>query len=249
MSGSVRFAAARTPAHPLTVECRTVGNGGFCQIEGGFDRPDSDALGIVSTPAGPGATVPMTDRNPRRAPVPVGDVVAGDPPVPITVWPVPAPQASETMSNAMGVRLVHNLTHPSDLIIDLAVGPQLAQAVIAAHRRSHLQAPRPVGWGREPAALIVTGWPIDDAAPLPDFFGRCRAGLAPGGCVAVLLPHGDCTAPVDIVIAAKRAGLAYLQHIVAADRPPQRGERAQLDIHTDVLILTRRATDTGVTDG
>ena len=133
----------------------------------------------------------MTDRNHHRAPVPVGDVVPGDPPVPITVWPVPAPQEGETMSNAMGVRLVHNLTHPSDLIIDLAEGPQLARAIIAAHRRSHLQAARaPVGWGRESATLIVTGWPLADASPV-DFFLRCRAHLVPGGCVAVLLAHGD----------------------------------------------------------
>jgi hypothetical protein len=59
--------------------------------------------------------------------------------------------------------------------------------------------------------------------------------------VAVLLPHGDLILPVDVVTAAKRAGLAYLQHIVAADRPPRRGQHAQLDIHTDVLILTRSA--------
>ncbi len=191
----------------------------------------------------------MTDRHPRRAPIPVGDVVPGDPPVPITVWPVPAPQQGETMSNAMGVRLVHNLTHPSDLIIDLAVGPQLARAVIAAHRRTHLHAPRQVGWGREAAALIVTGWPVDDAASPVDFFARCRTNLTPGGCIAVLLPHGDVIAPVDVVIAAKRARLAYLQHIVAADRLPRRGRRAQLDIHTDVLILTRSVTKTGAADG
>lgn len=192
----------------------------------------------------------MTDRNPCRAPVPVGDVVPGDPPVPITVWPVPAPQEGETMSNAMGVRLVHNLTHPSDLIIDLAVGPQLARAVIAAHRRSHLHTPRQVGWGREAATLIVTGWPVDDTTSPMEFLLRCRASLIPGGCVAVLLPHGDVTLPVDVVIAAKRAGLAYLQHVVAADRPPRRGQRAQLDIHTDVLILTLSAqTETGGTDG
>ncbi|MER5337985.1 hypothetical protein [Micromonospora sp. NPDC002717] len=190
----------------------------------------------------------MTDKNPRRAPTPVGDVVPGDPPVPITVWPVPAPQEGETLSNAMGVRLVHNLTHPSDLIIDLAVGPQLARAVIAAHRRSHLHAPRQVGWGREAATLIVTGWPLDAASPV-EFFVRCRASLVPGGCVAVLLPHDDVTLPVDVIIAAKRAGLAYLQHIVAVDRPPRRGQRAQLDIHTDVLILTRSASETGGTDG
>ncbi|MET8364438.1 hypothetical protein ABZU53_12800 [Micromonospora sp. NPDC005194] len=182
----------------------------------------------------------MTDRIHRRAPVPVGDVVDGDLPVPITLWPVPAPDQGETMSNAMGVRLVHNLTHPSDLVIDLAEGPQLARAVIAAHRRSHLQIARPVGWGREPATLIVTGWPVDDTSPV-EFFGRCRATLAPGGCVAVLLPHGDVTLPVDVVIAAKRAGLAYLQHIVAADRPPRRGQQAQLNIHTDVLLFAKSA--------
>ncbi|MEV6812574.1 hypothetical protein [Micromonospora sp. NPDC051296] len=169
--------------------------------------------------------------------------------MPITVWPIPAPAGGETMSNAMGVRLVHNLTHPSDLVIDLAVGPQLARAVIAAHRRSHLDAPRQLGWGREPATLIVTGWPLDDAMSPGEFFARCRAGLVPGGCVAVLLPHGDLVLPVDIVIAAKRAGLAYLQHVVAADRPPRPGQRTQLDIHTDVLILTRSTTETGGANG
>ncbi|WP_434739339.1 hypothetical protein [Micromonospora sp. SH-82] len=169
--------------------------------------------------------------------------------MPITVWPVPAPEQGETMSNAMGVRLVHNLTHPSGLVVDLAVGPQLARAVIASHRRSHLHPTHPGGWGREPVALIVTGWPVDDAAGPVAFFRRCRSGLMPGGCVAVLLPHGDATLPVDVVIAAKRAGLAYLQHVVAADRPPRRGQRTQLDIHTDVLILTRSATDTGVAHG
>ncbi|MET7808568.1 hypothetical protein [Micromonospora chersina] len=161
--------------------------------------------------------------------------------MPITVWPVPAPQPGETMSNAMGLRLVHNLTHPSDLIIDLAEGPQLACAIIAAHRRSHLQAARQGGWGREAATLIVTGWPVDDTASPVAFFGRCHASLVPGGCVAVLLPHGDVVLPVDVIVAARRAGLAYLQHIVAADRPPRPGPHAQLDIHTDVLILTRGA--------
>ncbi|MEV0714026.1 hypothetical protein [Asanoa sp. NPDC050611] len=174
-------------------------------------------------------------------------MVPGDPPVPITVWPVRSPDPGETMSNAMGVRLIHNLSHPSDLVIDLTSGPQLARAVIAARRRTHLPHARPGGWGREAAALIVTGWPLDGATPA-GFFDRCRASLAAGGCVAVLLPHGDLTLPVDVVIAAKQAGLAYLQHIVAADRPPRRGLRAQMDIHTDVLILTRSAAADGVAD-
>jgi hypothetical protein len=192
----------------------------------------------------------MTNHTHSSAPVPVGDVVPGDPPVPITVWPVPAPRQGETMSNGMGVRLVHNLTHPTHLVIDLTEGPQLARAIIAAGRRSHLQAARLVGWGKEAAALIVTGWPLDADAGTPDeFFARCRAKLLPGGCVAVLLAHGDPVLPVDVVIAAKQAGLAYLQHIVAADQPPRRGQAASLDIHTDVLIVTRRATDSAGADG
>jgi hypothetical protein len=187
----------------------------------------------------------MTDRERHQAPEPVGDVVSGDPPVPITVWPVPAPKVGETMSNALGVRLVHNLTHPSDLITDLTTGPQLARAIIAAHRRSNLQDSRPLGWDWHEPTLIVTGWPTAEPG---DFFDRCRSSLVPGGCVAVVLPHGDVVLPVDVITAAKKAGLAYLQHIVAADRPPVRGRQTQLDIHTDVLILTRSATETGVAD-
>ncbi|MCP2325206.1 hypothetical protein HDA40_003713 [Hamadaea flava] len=186
----------------------------------------------------------MTDNtNHHSAPVPVGDVVPGQVPVPITVWPVPAPRKGDTMSNAMGVRLVHNLTHPGELIIDLADGPQLARAVIAASRRSHLQSARQTGWGKEAARLIVTGWPVDGLTA-QEFFTRSRDKLLPGGCVAVLLTH-DVTAPVDVIIAAKQAGLSYLQHIVAADQPPRRRQETLLDIHTDVLILRNSTPATG----
>ncbi len=186
----------------------------------------------------------MTEPTRHSAPLPIGDVVPGDPPVPITVWPVPAPHQGESMSNAMGVRLVHNLTHPTDLIIDLSHGPQLARAIISARRRSHLQSVRQIGWGHEPAALIVTGWPTGTGDTPAAFFGRCLVSLRPGGCVAVLLPHDTIGLPVDVVIAAKEAGLAYLQHIVAADQPP-RARGTQLAIHTDVLILTRSSTVAG----
>ncbi|RAK24796.1 hypothetical protein B0I29_1352 [Actinoplanes lutulentus] len=151
------------------------------------------------------------------------------------------------MSTAMGMRLVHNLSHPTDLIIDLAAGPHLARAIIAARRRSHLHDLRKAGWGTEPATLIVTGWPAEETTTPVEFLKRCRNSLLPGGCVAVLLPH-DAVAPVDVVIAAKQAGLAYLQHIVATDRPLRPGQRIELDIHTDVLILTRSARDEGGSD-
>jgi hypothetical protein len=191
----------------------------------------------------------MADRKHQQAPVPVGDMVSGDPPVPITVWPVPAPNTGESMSNAMGVRLVHNLTHPTDLITDLTAGPQLAHAIIAAQRRSRLQDTRTVGWDWHEATLIVTSWPPGEPTDPGEFFDRCQTSLVPGGCVAVLLPHGDVVLPVDVIAAAKKAGLAYLQHIVATDRPPRRGQQTQLNIHTDVLILTRSAAGNGGSDG
>jgi hypothetical protein len=193
----------------------------------------------------------MTDihrtTNNTRAPVPVGDVVPGDPPVPITVWPVSAPRRGETMSNGLGVRLVHGFTHPGDLIIDLTDGPQLARAIINARRRSHLQSPRNVGWGKENAPLIVTGWPVDP--PEGAFFAACRAKLTPGGCVAVLLAHGDPAWPADVVAAAKAARLAYLQHIVAATGAIVRGGTGLLSIHTDVLMLMRSHVEEGGVDG
>jgi hypothetical protein len=152
------------------------------------------------------------------------------------------------MSNALGVRLVHGFTHPADLIIDLTDGPQLARAIINARRRSHLQPTKTVGWGGEPAALIVTGWPAARVIA-QEFFQLCRGKLLPGGCVAVLLPHGDPTLPADVVAAAKGARLAYLQHIVAATNTVIRDGRGQLAIHTDVLILTRSVATEGGADG
>ncbi|WP_328468829.1 hypothetical protein OHA21_00150 [Actinoplanes sp. NBC_00393] len=189
----------------------------------------------------------MTYRNRRPAPIPIGDTVSGNPPVPVTVWPVPAPQPGETMSNPMGVRIIHNLSHPFDPVIDLASGPQLARAIIKARRRS-LQEPRSAGWGREKATLIVTGWPPADPAAPVDFFSRCRTSLVPGGCVAVLLPHDDVILPADVIVAAKKAGLAYLQHIVAAHRSPRKGQQTQLDIHTDLLVMAAPQDGEGEAD-
>jgi hypothetical protein len=147
------------------------------------------------------------------------------------------------------VRLVHNLTHPSDIVIDLTRGPQLARAVIAARRRSHPHPDRTDAWDRRSVKLIVTGWPVPVIGwPMPDntpvdSFRHCYDSLIPGGCVAVLLPHDDPHTPLDVILTARLAGLGYLQHVVAADRAPRRGESVHLDIHTDVLILTRSRRD------
>ena len=172
--------------------------------------------------------------NHRSAPVPVGDVVPGDPPVPVTVWPVPPPRAGETMSSPLGYRLVQNLTYPGDLVVDLTIGPQLARAVIASHRRSQL--PRGRLAGREPAALIVAGWP-SMRLHLGEVAQRSIRRLRPGGCLAVVHRHHDPSIQPQIIAAGRAAGLAYLQHIVASTEPA--GGTEPLPIHSDVILLIR----------
>jgi hypothetical protein len=160
---------------------------------------------------------PMPD-SARAAPIPFGEVVPGDPPVPITVWPVPPPEPGNTMSNGLGVRLVHNYTHPGELIVDLTDGPQLARAIIAAGRRSHLNQPGVVRNRTEPVALVATDW----TAPNPngtEFLAWCATLLRPLGCVAVVLDHDGPTEPSDVIAAAHQAGLGYLQHRRRRDRP------------------------------
>lgn len=133
----------------------------------------------------------MAEGDSHRAPIPVRDVVPGDPPVPITVWPVPAPGDGETMSNAMGVRLVYNFTHPSGQVIDLTTGPQLARAVIAAHRRSHLQAARQVGWGT--GYWHVAGTPVVEYAAMgwDECLTELLVQLGDRGLVAIVKMGGE----------------------------------------------------------
>jgi hypothetical protein len=138
------------------------------------------------------------------------------------------------MSAALGYRLVQNLTYPRDLVVDLTIGPQLARAVISSHRRSQL--PRGRLSGREPAALIVAGWP-SMRPHLAELTERAVHRLRPGGCLAVVHRHGDPSIQPQIIAAGRAAGLAYLQHIVASTEPV--GGAEPLPIHSDVILLTR----------
>jgi hypothetical protein len=202
---------------------------------------------VVSVrPAGPGATEPMTEPI-RTTPAPeaVGDIVAGEPPVPITVWYVPAASAGETMPDPLAERLVANYTHQRKLIIDLTVGEQLARAVTTARRRHVRHRPADLASGKGRAALIVSGWPVGQAGA-DDLLADCAARLVVGGSVAVVVRTGDFTVNQLLIAAARAAGLTYLQHIVAAhDLSGRRGQLGDggthLRVHTDVLIFHRSA--------
>jgi hypothetical protein len=171
-------------------------------------------------------------------PGPIGDVVPGDPPVPITVWHIPRPPAGTTVSAPMARRLIGNYTRPGARVIDLTAGGRLTTA------------------DGEPAALVITGWP---AGPFTatGHLSACALAAQPGGCIAVVITATETPDQLGpLVGAARAAGLTYLQHIVVAHHltaraaaNPDDGDRARpsagvegrggphLRVHTDLLIM------------
>ena len=177
-------------------------------------------------------------------PDPIGDVVPGDPPVPITVWHLPRPRCGQLASADMVRWLVGNHTRPGDLVVDLTVAGKLPPA-------------------DHPVALVITGWPEQPDA-VPAHVAGCAGGLQPGGCVAVVLPTTRTPEQLGQVVAAGRAaGLTYLQHIVVAHQltpytPTADGRRRahpgverggpRPRVHTDVLILRAPVTSRSSAD-
>jgi hypothetical protein len=180
----------------------------------------------------------MSDPTRPWAPEPIGEIVPGQPPVPITVWQVPAPAGPATLSLPMAQRLVAGFTHPSELVCDLTVGPQLARAAMSAHRR------HTTGGGGELAALTVVPWPpeVDPAGVL----AGCRDRTHPGGHLALVVATGQVTIPQRLIAAGQAAGLTYLQHYIAAHQLCAGGTRLRvhgrhLRVHTDLVVLARPA--------
>jgi hypothetical protein len=182
----------------------------------------------------------MTEPIRHPAPEAVGDIIPGEPPVPITVWQAPAPQAGDTMSVTLADRLVRNFTRRRWLVLDLTSGEQLARAARAAQRHHARHTPDDLTAGIRRAALIVTGWPLGDTEPVP-FLADCAQRVMVGGCVAVVLQAAELTVNQVFIAAARAAGLTYLQHIVAAhDLAAPRGRLdggTHLPVHSDVLIF------------
>lgn len=177
----------------------------------------------------------------RSAPDAVGDIVPGHPPVPITVWQVPAAPAGDTMSAELAHRLITNLTHPHTLILDLSVGSQVRRAAQAARLRHRRHRSGDLAIGRGRAALIVAGWPLH-GANAEAFMAGCAARLARGGSTALVLSGGDLTVNQRMIAAARTARLAYLQHVIAAHDLSGRvgrlgADQVHLPAHADVLIF------------
>lgn len=239
------------------------------------------------------------------APEPTGDVVSGDPPVPITVWRLPRPPAGISVSAALAHRLTVNYTARGSRVVDLTTDPQVAGVrsgprrrrsaalVITAwpeqsskrrdehrsersagdherprHERSPEQAAERPGErspggrsrvGEQPHAQVTEHRPAGEQRERPsehlsEHLASCSALLRERGCLAVVVTTADIPDQLgQVVDAARRCGLTYLQHIVVAHQlaaptsttrsSPRRriASGRHLRAHTDVLILMRRA--------
>lgn len=194
----------------------------------------------------------MTEPSPSRVPEPIGEVVPGQPPVPMTVWAVPPPPRSATMSLPMAQRLVANFTHPHELICDLTSGPQLARATMSARRRSRPHHAGNLHHGREPAALVVAPWPLAGVEPV-ELLSDCASRLQAGGCVVLLMATRQVSIHPRLVTSGQSVGLTYLQHVIAAHELRAHGTRLtvagrHVRVHTDVVVF-RRPPGTEAADG
>lgn len=179
------------------------------------------------------------------APDPEGDVVPGNPPVPISVWHLPRPPGTPLVSADLTRRLIANYTRPGATVLDLT-------SSVPAHVPADAK-----------AELVITQWPppdaavasTDDATPDPcGHLAACAARLTVHGCVAVVVADPDIHDLLAVLVtAAHDTGLTYLQHIVVVhqlDPPagdlPRRVDvarlpsgRRHLRVHTDLIILRR----------
>jgi hypothetical protein len=77
------------------------------------------------------------------------DVVAGDPPVPITVWRTPGGDGQASVPSRLAERLVSAYSRPGEVVIDLTDDHALSGAAAAGGRRHH------PAWFTDACTLIV----------------------------------------------------------------------------------------------
>src|SRR5438067_5292918 len=89
------------------------------------------------------------------------DVVAGEPPVPLTVWRTPAGVGQASISPRLAERLIAAYSQPVEAVVDLTEDHALAGAATTGGRRHH------PGWFTDGSALVI-GPPTPRTAPVPD---------------------------------------------------------------------------------
>ena len=142
------------------------------------------------------------------------------PPTPSTDTGPPAGEAAVDARDADGADEDYDVDPDDAVAIAAWFGDDLTEPDPQA-----APGPAPDGDARVDAALVVANWPLDPSdvtnhVRLAWLLAACRTMLRRGGCLVLVVsvPAGMAATPQDftpVVDAASRAGLGYLQHIVA----------------------------------
>jgi hypothetical protein len=184
---------------------------------------------------------PIVDAGPHgevdRAPT---DLVAGDPPVPLTVWRTARTpgDAGRSIGIRLAARLISAYSRPGEAVVDLTTDHALTQACAAGARRHH------PAWFTDASSLIIGpattlppaagttgGADLDEEDNLPEmgaWFGDdltdpdlhpptdTVADLPPGGSLQAATSLVVACWPLDANAAANRVRLAWLLTACAA---------------------------------
>ena len=94
-------------------------------------------------------TPPDTAPSARPAGAAAIDLVAGDPPVPITVWRTPSGDSQASVPLRLAERLVSAYSRPGEVVIDVTDDHALSDAAAQGGRRHH------PGWFTDASTLII----------------------------------------------------------------------------------------------
>jgi hypothetical protein len=139
--------------------------------------------------------VPVPPVDPSGVDPTLIDLVAGDPPVPITVWRTARTDtdAGRRISARLAYRLVATYSRPGDAVVDLTGDHTLTAACGAGRRRHH------PAWFTGPASLIIgpaTPAATTAAAPAGDDGLEVDAWFGDDLTDPDLPPHAEPTAPL-----------------------------------------------------
>jgi hypothetical protein len=96
-------------------------------------------------------TDPSTPADPAVLDAAPTDLIAGDPPVPITVWRTARTEADagRSIGARLAARLIAAYSHPGEVVVDLTDGHALTQASTIGGRRHH------PAWFTDASSLII----------------------------------------------------------------------------------------------
>src|SRR5205814_1185997 len=151
------------------VDCQR--GSGCCQRTRVFARADTTGLvgvSVIAARRGAHPTMPRRAHTPPDTPPPAQpagaaaiDLVAGDPPVPITVWRTPCGDGQASVPLRLAQRLVSAYSRPGEVVIDVTDDHALCDAAGHGGRRHH------PGWFTDASTLVI-GPPTPTPAPTRD---------------------------------------------------------------------------------